>query len=303
MPGWDVMVVELTEALVEREVGDARPVLHLFGGPFVTIGRRRVSVPQGSKRLLVFVALHRGQVDRAHAAGTLWPTGSEFRAAGNLRSALWRLSRVELPLLTADNCHVALDHNLRVDAHLVGEWAARIIGGHPSEADLSFQPSGAVALDLLPGWYEDWALLERERLRQRMLHALEALSRLLIGAGRIPEGVEAAITAVAADPLRESAQRTLIEAHLAEGNWSEGRRQFEAYRRLLRRELGIEPDERLAALVHCPPQRPHADDLRSARSAPLAGQDPAHPRPLTRTDDARSSGPGMAAAGRREAPR
>jgi len=266
------MVAELTESLVEREAGVTTPVLHLFGGPFVTIGRRRVNVPQGSQRLLVFVALHRGQVDRAHAAGTLWPMGSEYRAAGNLRSALWRLGRAELPLLAADKCYVALDPSLQVDAHLVGEWAARVIGGRASEADLSFQPSGATALDLLPGWYEDWALLERERLRQRMLHALEALSRLLISAGRLPEGVEAAVTAVAADPLRESAQRALIEAHLAEGNWSEGRRQFESYRTLLRRELGIEPDERLTALVHCPSERLVVPGLRPSgqHRGPLA---------------------------------
>jgi len=36
-------------------------VLHLFSGPYVTYGRRRVNVPEGSKRLLVFVALHRGR--------------------------------------------------------------------------------------------------------------------------------------------------------------------------------------------------------------------------------------------------
>ena len=68
--------------------------------------------------------------------------GSEYRAAGNLRSALWRLTRAELPLLTADKCYMALAPNLRVDAHLVAEWAARVISGRASEADLSFQPSG-----------------------------------------------------------------------------------------------------------------------------------------------------------------
>ena len=250
------MVAELTESFVAQQAGSSVPVLHLFGGPFVTFGRRRVNVPQGSKRLLVFVALHRGQVERAHAAGTLWPVGSEYRAAGNLRSALWRLSRAELPLLCADKCYLALNADLVVDAHVVGEWAARVISGRPTEADLTFLPSGVDAVDLLPGWYEDWALIERERLRQRMLHALEALSGQLTAAGRYAEGIEAAAAAVAADPLRESGQRALIEAHLGEGNWSEGRRQFQAYRAILRRELGIEPGQELAALVQYPPERP-----------------------------------------------
>jgi DNA-binding SARP family transcriptional activator len=60
--------------------------------------------------------------------------------------------------------------------------------------------------------------------------------------------------AVTAEPLRESAQRVLIEAHLAEGNWVEGRRSFEAYRDLLDHELGVQPEPELAALVRRPMQ-------------------------------------------------
>jgi hypothetical protein len=42
-------------------------ILHLFGGPFVTVGRRRTTVPEGGKRLLAFVALHKSRVDRRYA--------------------------------------------------------------------------------------------------------------------------------------------------------------------------------------------------------------------------------------------
>jgi DNA-binding SARP family transcriptional activator len=77
------------------------------------------------------------------------------------------------------------------------------------------------SLELLPGWYDDWVLLERERTRQRLLHALEALSREHRAAGRCAEAVEAALVAVNAEPLRESAHRELLESHLAEGNWVE----------------------------------------------------------------------------------
>jgi DNA-binding SARP family transcriptional activator len=55
--------------------------------------------------------------------------------------------------------------------------------------------------------------------------------------------------AVHADPLRESAQRALLEAHLAEGNWVEGRRGYESYRDLLWRELGVNPGPELASLL------------------------------------------------------
>ena len=134
--------------------------------------------------------------------------------------------------------------------HIISAWAARLIDGSASDHDLGVMPWGVDALDLLPGWYDDWALLERERMRQRLLHALEAMSRQLVRMRRCAEAVEAAIIAVGAEPLRESAQRTLIEAHLAEGNLIEGRRTYWAYQDVLDRELGAKPDPELAALVH-----------------------------------------------------
>ena len=83
-----------------------------------------------------------------------------------------------------------------------------------------------------------------------MLHALEALSRRLVELGRYADAVEAAIAAIAAEPLRESAQRALIEAHLSEGNWVEAHRGFVTYRDLLRRELGVSPSHELASYLY-----------------------------------------------------
>jgi DNA-binding SARP family transcriptional activator len=114
---------------------------------------------------------------------------------------------------------------------------------------------------LLPGWSEDWIILEREHIRQRLLHALEALSRHLVEAGRYAEAVDAAVWAVGAGPLRESGIRVLIEAHLAEGNLVEARQVYEVYASTLRRELGIEPGRQLAGLVRAeirPLNRPRA---------------------------------------------
>lgn len=255
-------------ALLTRNPDPAQAaVLHLFGGPYITLCGQRKEVPEGSKRLLVFVALRRVRVERSCAAGTLWPIGGELRAAGNLRSALWRLRRAGIDLIVADKWSLMLSDEVVVDLRIMEDWAARLIGGTATLDDLGSMRSHGEALDLLPGWYDDWALMERERIRQRMLHALEALSRTLARQGRWAEAVEAALAAVTAEPLRESAQRTLIEAHLAEGNWIEGRRAFDAYRDVLRRELGTEPSAHLAALI----------DVPRAPAGRLAGH--ARPRP------------------------
>jgi DNA-binding SARP family transcriptional activator len=149
------------------------------------------------------------------------------------------------------------------------QWATRLIEGSAFARDLTVPPSVADALDLLPGWYDDWALAERERIRQRLLHALEALSGRFTSLGRFADAVDAALLAVSAEPLRESAQRTLIEAHVGEGNLTEARRSFLAYRALVRRELGVDPSNELLAIFDVAEDHP-ARDFRTALSSTLA---------------------------------
>lgn len=221
----------------------------LLGGPYVILDGHRREVPEGSKRLLVFTALNARRVDRRHVAGCLWPAGNDQRAAGNLRSALWRLNCAGINVIESDKCSLALRPGTIVDVRVVSDWAARLIDGSAAEFDLASVCWPADAMDLLPGWYDDWIIFERERIRQRFLHALEALSRRLIEVGRCAEAVDAAISAVGVDPLRESASRILIEAHLAEGNLVEGRRTYERYRDTARRELGVEPSQQLIELA------------------------------------------------------
>jgi DNA-binding SARP family transcriptional activator len=247
------------------------PVVHMFGGPYVTVGARRHEVPEGSKQLLAFVALRRRRVERRQAAGTLWPFGDEGRAAGNLRSALWRLRRAGIDVVVADKCSLVLNADVLVDVHLMDQWATRLIDGTAFGPDLAISPSLADALDLLPGWYNDWALIERERIRQRILHALEALSGQLAGAGRFADAVEAALLAISAEPLRETAQRALIEAHVAEGNLAEALRSYRAYRDLIRQELGVDPSSDLSTVigleVRCSAARPGRPP-RASQAAP-----------------------------------
>jgi DNA-binding SARP family transcriptional activator len=221
------MTVNVVDALL-ADRRDVRTVVHLFNGPYVTVGQERVEVPDGGQRLLAFVALHHRPVERRYTAGVLWPFGDDVRAGGNLRSTLWRLNLSGIRLLCATRTSLTLPPGMVVDVDVVSDWARRLIDGVERPVDLEWLPWGLDAFDVLPGWYEDWALMARERIRSRVLHGLEALSRQLAEAGRADQAIEAAMLAVGADPLRESAQRALVEAHLAEGNWAEARRRYDS---------------------------------------------------------------------------
>jgi DNA-binding SARP family transcriptional activator len=87
------------------------------------------------------------------------------------------------------------------------------------------------------------------------MHALEAVAARLTAADRFAEAAEAALAAVRAEPLRETARAALIRVHMAEGNRPDAMGEFERYRVLLRAELGIEPTSRLRNLLSDLPPR------------------------------------------------
>lgn len=67
--------------------------------------------------------------------------------------------------------------------------------------------------------------------------------------GRFGQAVQAGMLAVAAEPLRESAQRTLIAVHIGEGNVAAAVKQYDLFRTLLRDELHLEPSAEMQTLV------------------------------------------------------
>lgn len=234
---------------LSREV-PVRPVvrLALLDGFELTRDGTGVPVSSGPQRLLAYLALHRRAIPRLYVAGTLWGDVPDERAAGNLRSALWRVKQLGLDLVGSARDRLSLSSEVIVDIHEAQRLAQRAIDPASDVCGLGLDEL-PFAGELLPGWYEDWIILERERQRQICLHALETLCERWAVAGLYTKSVMAGIAAVTGEPLRESAQRALIKAFLTEGNACEALRQYGLYRDLLRRELKLEPSPRLTALL------------------------------------------------------
>ena len=199
-----------------------------------------IELPLGAQRLIAFLALHNRPLQRSFVANSLWLDSSEERAGANLRAALWRLHQGSRPVVDARGTQLRLVPDASVDLHHASGLARRMIA---EDAIIETTESFEIAAmgELLPDWYEDWILVERERFRQLRLHALEAFCERLTVAGRFAQAIEAGLGAVAGEPLRESAHRALIAAYIAEGNAGEAIRQYRMCERLLRDDLGIEP--------------------------------------------------------------
>jgi SARP family transcriptional regulator, regulator of embCAB operon len=181
----------------------------------------------------------------------LWPDATETHACSNLRSALARLNRSCRKVLQVSKLELGLAKDVTVDIGNAQGLARRLLdpAATPDQSDLSPAAIVILSTDLLPGWYDDWVLVEAEDWRQLRLHALEILASRLTAEGCWGQAADAARAAVRAEPLRESAHAALIQVHLAEGNQSEALRQFTGYRTLLYAELGLEPTLRLRRLI------------------------------------------------------
>jgi len=208
-------------------------------------------LPEGSQRLLAFLALKGRLIRRQAVAGTLWPVATEDHASSSLRSALARLHEGARAAVESTARDLGLSGDVTVDLWDSRELAHRLLApqGSPSAGDPGPEAIRALSRELLPDWYDEWVLVEAEDWRQLRLHALEALADRLAARGKYGDAAAAALAAVRAEPLRESPRAALIRVHIAEGNPSEALREFARYGELLELELGVEPTERLRALV------------------------------------------------------
>jgi DNA-binding SARP family transcriptional activator len=246
-----VQVQAAPEAVGRRHRGKSRagPVsLSLLSGFQLTSAGRTVELPMTAQRLLAFLALHERPQQRLHVAGVLWTDSPEERAAANLRSTLWRLRRPGFSLVDATYGLLGLSSQVTVDIREYSRWAHDTVEGTNNLDARQTMVMGGTG-ELLPDWYEDWVLIERERFRQIRLHALEVLCQRLTASGHFAQAVEAGLAAVRGEPLRESAHGALIRAHLAEGNRAEALRQYDLYATIMRKELGLNPADSIRDLV------------------------------------------------------
>jgi DNA-binding SARP family transcriptional activator len=223
-------------------------VLGSFG--FSVGAKPRRGLPHGSQRLLAFLALRDRAVTRTPAAGTLWPEASEDHAHASLRSALSRLDRIERKVVRVTFQELSLADGVAVDIRDARLLAHRLLNpGMGRDSDLSDRAISTLSVDLLPDWYDDWAVVEAEEWRQLRLHALDALAERLTAAGRYADATSAALAAVKAEPLRETAHAALIRVYLAEGNRAEALSAYQHYRALLRTKLGVEPTSLIQGVI------------------------------------------------------
>ena len=249
--------------------------IELFGGLRAARGERVVTHFETRKIAALFACLalrlHRAQ-PRELLAEQLWPEEDWDATRNRLRQALSSLRQTLDPGGSIENSVLLTDRSeARLDPAAVttdvqefeAALAAAAAAPGPEEVVASLRP--AIRLyqgELLPGYYEEWVLAERERLAQAYQDALARFANALRETGDVSGAIEASRRLVAVDPLREDAHAGLMRLYAAAGRASEALRQYRELERILREELGAAPSPATQALL---------GELRSAGAAAGGG--------------------------------
>jgi DNA-binding SARP family transcriptional activator len=222
--------------------------LALLEGFRLTRDGGEVALPSPARRLLAFLALREQPMLRDYIAETLWIDATKDRAAGSMRSALFILRRACADAVDALDGRLVAGPGLVIDVREAVATARRLVSPSAELSDLDVRGlpfSG----DILPDWYDDWVVIERERFRELRVHALEVVCARLTSVGRFGEAMEAGLAAVKGEPLRESAHRAVISVHLAEGNRAQALAEYRRFRARLDRDVGLAPSAHMDELI------------------------------------------------------
>jgi DNA-binding SARP family transcriptional activator/predicted ATPase len=259
--------------------------LTLFGHFRATLDNEPHSFPTQSVSALVAYLILEQRVPqpRAHVATLLWPDSTEAQGRRNLRQTLLRL-RQTVPDTAAGDPFILTDHGAlqwnpvypaEIDVH---QFERQMATAEPFlHAPLSETPYPAVAplqaalalysadlllgFDLLNDFYAEWLHHWRLKYRRQALTGLARLANCYGRAGQPKRMEKLAQRQLAILPAREEAHSQLLQAYLAQGEYTAALNQYRHYEQHLQ-EVGLEPTPELQQL------RQLARALRMGRSDP-----------------------------------
>jgi ABC-type oligopeptide transport system substrate-binding subunit/DNA-binding SARP family transcriptional activator/tetratricopeptide (TPR) repeat protein len=199
-----------------------------------------------TQSLLAYLLLHPNKSHRREKlAGLFWPDSSEVNARSNLRHELWRIRKAIGPGANArmESDYLGVTYHPQPDDQLDVD-AFEACSEDESSTEALLQAVSAYGGDLLPGFYKEWVVLERERLHAVFERKLGRLLDRLLAERRWNDVLKWGEHWIASGDTPELAYRALMLAHAGLGNQTGAAAQYNRCVEALARELGVEPSER-----------------------------------------------------------
>jgi predicted ATPase/DNA-binding SARP family transcriptional activator/Flp pilus assembly protein TadD len=254
----------------------------LLGQFLVCVGDKTVDLSaRPAQLLLAYLLLYPGVAHRRdQLAGLLWPGFLDRSARKNLRNTVWQVRRALGPrFLRSDNATVAFNIEAQHDSDVARLERATSLDSTEALVSAAIAYQG----DLLPGYYDDWVLIERERLRGLFERCMPMLLDRLGAEERWPEAQKWAEHWIAKAQAPEPAYRSLMLAAAARDDAAGVAAAYHRCLRALKSQLNVAPSAETDDLF----QR-----LSSGKRRPYEGAAQAHATPSIRSPTA-TGGPSV----------
>jgi DNA-binding SARP family transcriptional activator len=216
------------------------------------------------QELFCYLLLHRDHsLPRETLASLLWPDTTTILSKKNLRQALWQLQSAlgsqtgsaddRVLLVEPEWIHLNPEADFWLDIAVL-ENAFQLVQkvvGHELDTQKAMLLQDAVQLyqgPLLEGWYQDWCLLERERLQSIYLALLDRLMSYCEAHRDYETGLLYGMRIMCYDRARERTHRCMMRLYYRVGDRAEALRQYERCAAALDEELGVSPSKSTLAL-------------------------------------------------------
>ena len=233
--------------------------VRLLGGFSATMEaeQRRLSIPPRAAKLFTYCLFHREcWHSREHLIELFWPDAPLGQARSSLNSTLSRLRHAFPPdvgpvLMAEGRDAFSLAEGLKLSVD-VDSFVRDVriddlfIDDDTLAEDEAAQLKKGLDLyrgDLLPGWYDDWLLIERERLRHLYVVGLFRLMAHFGRTGALDLAIAHGRRLLALEPLQEQVHRSMMELFMRSGHRAAALKQYAQCCDLLEEELGVEPME------------------------------------------------------------
>lgn len=200
--------------------------------------------------LLAYLALFPHAHSRDQLTTLLWGDSTDDRARNSLRNSLTSIRQAlgDDSLLTdREAVQLNLDLPFWVDAAQVAHLMSLDLGTRDSEIEQLVSALENYA-ELLPDFYDEWILRERERLRTQYLDALLRLAHHHREKSEYQNAIVLAQKVLAIDRANERAYQHLMFCLAAQGDRIAALKQYDECQKALREELDIEPSPETVAL-------------------------------------------------------
>lgn len=226
--------------------------IRLLGHFDVRLDGKRIMIPsRAGQSLLAYLVLTAGTPHRREKlAGILWPDFSDDNARKNLRHELWRIRKAISTQQQPTTVDYLLAEEFTIAFNREAEYGLDAAQMERPELDLGSLISNLSLYqgELLPGFYEDWIVLERERIRGIFDTKMEQLLGQLIAAERWTAVQEQAERWLSLGNTLEPAYRALMLAYGARGDMAKVSSVYQRCIEELNEQFGLEPSAETRAL-------------------------------------------------------